>query len=134
MQMLSSPSEEARTEKWLLKMRSTRIITPLFYQVCANKKKNKTQDFSISKLNLESRLFKASLPVESLFFLMTSLKSKISQLSLFFFCASHASYVFYCPLLREMIPMVLLLSVFLQVYRLIACISLCISNMLICFG
>lgn len=32
------------------------------------KQKNKTQDFSILKLNLESRLLKASLSVESLFF------------------------------------------------------------------
>lgn len=71
MQMLSAPSEEAAAKELLLKMCSTRIIRPwFFYQIYANEKKqkNKTQDFSILKLNLESRVLKASLSVESLFF------------------------------------------------------------------
>lgn len=71
MQMLSAPSEEAAAKELLLKMCNARIITPWFFIKCMltkKKQKNKTPDFSISKLNLESSLFKASLSVESLFF------------------------------------------------------------------
>lgn len=54
------------------------------------KQKNKTQDFSILKLNLESRLFKASLSVESLFF--NDQLKKQNLLTLIIFLLLVASY------------------------------------------
>lgn len=74
------------------------------------KQKNKIQDFSISKLNLESGLFKASLSVESLYFYDQLKKQNLTALIIFLLCLT-CLFFFYCPLLSKMIPIVLLLSV-----------------------